>query len=272
MGSGRHALAQRLAPLLNWIGERIVASAQPGAAAAAIKMEDTYHAKVVPLAAARQLVSVQEDITLGDLERVIPYSLARDIVLKNPDHIAVLDCPCRVSREHPCLPLDVCLIVGEPFASFTVEHHPKRSRWITSQEAQEILQAEDRRGHVHHAFFKDAMFGRFYAICNCCSCCCGAMQAQRSGTPMLASSGYVAQVEAGLCLNCKKCEKTCPFGAIQMDGAAVIDLERCMGCGICAGQCKPGAIRLVRMESKGQPLEIEGLIEEFSRAQQIVSS
>ena len=36
------------------------------------------------------------------------------------------------------------------------------------------------------------MLGRFYAICNCCKCCCGAMQAHLNGVPMLASSGYVA--------------------------------------------------------------------------------
>ncbi len=180
--------------------------------------------------------------------------------LKNPDHIAVIDCPCRAAREHPCLPMDVCLIVGEPFASFAVEHQPRRARWISSEEAQAIIKAEDERGHVHHAFFKDAMLGRFYAICNCCTCCCGAMQAQRGGTPMLASSGYVAQVNPDQCAECGECSQACPFEAIQMDGPAVIDLVRCMGCGICAGQCQQGAIELVRMESKGEPLVISAAI------------
>ena len=260
-GTGRHPLAKRLAPLLNWIGSLIVASAAGQGDAPAVKMEDTYHGKVVPLAAAKQLVSVKEDITLGDLERVIPYSLARDIVLKNPDHIAVLDCPCRAASEHPCLPLDVCLIVGEPFASFVTDHHPQRSRRISPEEDQDILQAEDRRGHVHHAFFKDAMLGRFYAICNCCACCCGAMQAQRSGTQMLASSGSVARVNNDLCVKCGKCVKNCQFSAVHMNGKAVIDPAQCMGCGICVGQCQPGAIALERMESKGQPLEIQAMIE-----------
>ena len=145
----------------------------------------------VPPLAASKLVTVQQDVTLTDLEHVIPYSRARDIVLRNPDHIVVLDCPCRVGRADPCLPLDVCLIVGEPFASFVSEHHPGRSRWITQDEAVEILWAEQERGHVSHAFFKDAMLGRFYAICNCCSCCCGAMQYHHQGIPMLASSGFV---------------------------------------------------------------------------------
>ena len=260
VGSGRHPLAKRLAPVLNWIGNLMVDNAARQGDTPAVKMEDTYHGKVVPLAAAKQLVSVKEDITLGDLEHVIPYALARDIVLKNPDHIVVLDCPCRVASEHPCLPLDVCLIVGEPFASFVIDHHPQRSRRISPQEAQDILQAEDQRGHVHHAFFKDAMMGRFYAICNCCACCCGAMLAQRNGTQMLASSGYVARVDVDLCLQCEKCVENCQFSAVHMEDTAVVDQELCMGCGICVGQCDPGAIQLERMESKGEPLEIETMI------------
>ncbi len=52
--------------------------------------------------------------------------------------------------------------------------------------------------HCVH-YYKDAMLNRFYAICNCCSCCCGAMNAWNNGTPMLASSGYVAVVDEELC-------------------------------------------------------------------------
>ena len=94
-----------------------------------------YHGKVMPLDSVRQLVLVNEEIRLPDLEQVIPYPRARALILKNPDHIAVLECPCRAVREDPCLPLDVCLIVGEPFASFVVEHHGRRGptracRWM----------------------------------------------------------------------------------------------------------------------------------------------
>jgi ferredoxin len=265
LGTGEHPLAKRLAPLLNWIGNVIVSKSSADAGSDKIKFEDAYHGKVVPLEAARQLVSVKENIALGDLEKVIPYALARDIVLKNPDHIVVLDCPCRAARQNPCLPLDVCLIIGEPFASFVVEHHPTRARWITSEQAQEILRAEDERGHVHHAFFKDAMLGRFYAICNCCSCCCGAMQAQQNGTTMLASSGYIAQVDQDLCQACGTCEQACQFDAIHLDDFACIDIAKCMGCGICVGQCSQGAISLLRMEEKGEPLEIQSLIEQFNQ-------
>jgi ferredoxin len=222
-----------------------------------VTFADTYHGKVVPLQAATQLVTVREAIRIENLETIIPYAKARDIILKNPDHIAVLDCPCRASRPNPCLPLDVCLIVGEPFASFVAEHHPRRTRWITSEEAVDILRAEDERGHVHHAFFKDAMLGRFYAICNCCSCCCGAMQAQRHGTPMLASSGYIAQVDEGLCIGCGECREVCQFGALSLNEIhSIVDQETCMGCGVCVSKCAQGALALAREVSKGEPLEI----------------
>jgi Pyruvate/2-oxoacid:ferredoxin oxidoreductase delta subunit len=177
--------------------------------------------------------------------------------MHHPDHIVVLECPCRSARPDPCLPLDVCLIVGEPFAGFVREHHPKRSHWVTRDEAIAILKAEDERGHVHHAFFKDAMLDRFYAICNCCECCCGAMQAHRSGTPMLASSGYVSQVDEDLCLGCGDCLSYCQFNALEVvDGVNHVLYEKCMGCGVCISKCEQGVLALVRDEAKGIPLEI----------------
>ena len=222
---------------------------------------DSYPGKVVPLEAAKQLVTVEEDIRLETLEQVIPYSQARDIVLKNPQHIIALECPCRTSKEEACLPLDVCLIIGEPFTSFIDDHHPNRSRWIDSNEAIEILHAEEERGHVHHAFFKDAMLGRFYAICNCCACCCGAMGAHQRSTPMLATSSYVSSVDQELCIACGDCSECCQFSAILVDnGYAAVDQEMCMGCGICASHCEQEAITLFHDPSRGEPLEIQKLV------------
>ncbi len=222
---------------------------------------DTYHGKVVTTDSARRLVQVQEDVYLPDLEHVIPYPKARDIIMTDPDHIVILECPCRSIRTEPCLPLDVCMIVGEPFASFILDHHPQRSCWITGEEAVGILEAEHVRGHVHHAFFKDAMLGRFYAICNCCSCCCGAMQSMRNGTPMLASSGYVSQVEIDLCVACGLCTEHCPFGALSMSDKLVeIGRDLCMGCGVCVSKCPEGALCLQEDPEKGVPLVLSELL------------
>jgi ferredoxin len=235
-------------------------TAPPAAAAAPGSFADGYHGKVVPLAGARKLLTLKCDLSVRVPEHVLPFATARDIVLRHPDHIAVLQCPCRSARANPCQPLDVCLIVGEPFASFIVDHHPHRARRITQAEAVDILTAEHERGHVHHAFFKDAMLGRFYAICNCCPCCCGAIYAQRLGVPMLASSGYVARVDAEQCAGCGTCVEACPFGALALnDGVTQVQAATCLGCGICAERCPVGALSLQRDPSRGVPLEMEEL-------------
>jgi ferredoxin len=259
IAKGDHPLAKVLGPIVRGFS-RLFPPKNPGDPNR-ITFADTYHGKVVPTEAAAQLVTINQEIRIDDLEQVIPYAKARAIVMNNPDHIVVLECPCRSVAENPCLPLDVCLVVGEPFASFVIDHHPNRSRWISPEEAVDILYAERERGHVSHAFFKDAMLERFYAICNCCECCCGAMQAHRNGTPMLAASGYLAQVDTELCIGCGDCESLCPFNAITIvEGWSVVNMEACMGCGICEAHCNQGAIHLVLDKRKGIPLEIHQLV------------
>jgi Pyruvate/2-oxoacid:ferredoxin oxidoreductase delta subunit len=265
IGKGDHPLSKYFAPLAGFFDRLVTKRKKNDSAAEAIGFADTYHGKAIPLETAKKLVLINEEIKIPDLEQVIPYKRARSIVMKNPERIVALDCPCRVAKENPCLPLDVCLIVGDPFASFIREHQPERSRWITREEAIQILKAEDERGHVHHAFFKDAMLERFYAICNCCECCCGAMKAQRNGVHMLASSGYVSQVDEDLCIGCADCIDFCQFGALELgDIFMEVNYEKCMGCGVCVNKCQQGALTLVRDESKGVPLEICALLEKLA--------
>jgi ferredoxin len=263
IGKGEHRLSPVLAKISNSINRLLLPllNSNGSEKIAGNTIAETYHGKVVSFEAAKQLVSVQEDVRLENLEKIIPYGQARDIVLKNPGHIVVLECPCRAAKGNACKPMDVCLIVGEPFASFVTEHHPRRSKWIDSEGAIEILRAEEERGHVHHAFFKDAMLGRFYAICNCCACCCGAMRAQRRGTPMLASSGYVSMVDEDLCIGCGDCNDYCQFFALSVNnGYASIDQSLCMGCGVCVSHCPQDALTLIKDPSKGEPLEIVKLL------------
>jgi heterodisulfide reductase subunit A-like polyferredoxin len=87
------------------------------------------------------------------------------------------------------------------------------------------------------------------------------MQAHRNGTPVLASSGYIAQVDADLCAACGTCVDFCQFAAISVDnGFAHVDAAACIGCGVCVAHCLQEAISLRRDPAKGEPLEIQKLI------------
>ena len=231
-------------------------------------IEETYHAKVVTLDDAKKFITVEEKIDLRNLDQVLPFKHARDIVLLNPRNIVAYECACRAQKEHPCEPTDVCLVVGEPFADLIRLTSPLRSRRISAEEALRIMEEERDRGHVQTAWFKTAMLDRFYAICNCCGCCClGIRFTTEYRTRTLLPSGYLAVIDEG-CEGCGRCAKTCPFKAIELrpvqgDGKrkkrAVIIEEKCFGCGVCEARCKSGSISLRREPSKGVPLDIVAL-------------
>ena len=106
-------------------------------------VSENYHAKVVPLDSASRIVSINKNIDLRNLEQVLPYKHAKDIILKNPQNIIVYECPCRGQKKDPCRPTDVCLVIGEPFADLGRIFQPFRSRRITQEEALMILKEED---------------------------------------------------------------------------------------------------------------------------------
>ncbi len=220
-------------------------------------LADHYHGKILTTENAKSILTIDHEISLQDLERIVPYRTARSLLLMGPPDIAVFECPCRLVRDNPCRPTQVCLIVGQPFVDLVLDHHPKTSRLLTQQEALDLLEAEHHRGHLHSAWFKDACLDRFFAICNCCKCCCGGIDAMvNHGIPMMASSGYVAEVDNQICKGCGACEKACAFGAIRVNRQAAVDANACMGCGVCEGLCTSGAVSLVRAPDRGAPLDL----------------
>lgn len=74
--------------------------------------------------------------------------------------------------------------------------------------------------------------------------------------PSVASSGYVATLDASLCNACGVCADACPFDALKVNGCATLDWGKCMGCGVCVDQCAMEAMSLVRDERKGIPLDV----------------
>ena len=214
-------------------------------------LAETHHAKVVPAETARRVITVDRPVELHDLERVVPYRVARDVVLEASPTIALATCACRATarqsgRSAHCGPLEQCLYIGEPIATFVAEKQPT-ARLITAEEALGVIDAAAERGAIHTMWFKDAAAGRMYAICNCCSCCCIGLAAYREGFHPLAGSGYCAVVDADACSACRACIPTCAFDALSMTGVrgtAYVDEQLCFGCGACVRQCPTSAIEL----------------------------
>jgi heterodisulfide reductase subunit A-like polyferredoxin len=48
----------------------------------------------------------------------------------------------------------------------------------------------------------------------------------------------------------------CPFDAIQVNGAAAVTWDKCMGCGVCVSKCSNRAISIELDENKGIPLDV----------------
>jgi len=234
-------------------------------------LSETYHGKVLCLDDARRIITINRDIELRNLDQVLPYKHAKSIVLNNPHNIVVYECPCRGLKKNPCQPTDVCLVIGDPFVDLLRLFQPFRSRRIAPEEALRILREEDERGHVHTAWFKRTMLDRFYAICNCCKCCCLGMKFMAEyRMKMLLPSGYRA-VSSTACSGCGVCTGYCQFDALEMvtfaaDGKEMkrctVIREKCYGCGVCERKCKRNAIHLELDPEKGIPLNIEVLAQQ----------
>ena len=111
------------------------------------------------------------------------------------------------------------------------------------------------------------MGNRFFAICNCCSCCCGGIKIQNMFADgflpysHVAPSGYVADVGED-CTACGECEALCQFNAISLSEEAekaAVDFDKCMGCGVCESICPVDAVTLRIEPKKGGILDLDAL-------------
>ncbi len=233
---------------------------------------DRYHAKVLSRGDITKILEdLEETVVLGPdtTNRIVPYRHANKIVLREPTHLAVMDCPCKLEMDDPCQPVASCIAVGRPVVDFWMEHCGKYNvRRITREEALEIIDAHRRTGHINQAFFKVATGGSMGVLCNCCPKCCVAMKATKLARKikgahdisMYVPSGYTVTRDAEKCELCGACAEACHFGAIEIaSGEYTYYPEKCYGCGLCVDGCPDDAISLVYEESKTGliPLDID---------------
>ncbi len=201
-------------------------------------------------------VYVQEPVlTNNNTIHILDYERASHII-EEATHIGLGTCYCRHKMFHTgqsCAigaPWDVCLTLGNVARSLA--EHGQHARLIDKQEAMDVLERSYAANLVQMGenVREDPAF-----ICNCCGCCCEALQAARKFSPMqpVATTNYLPKI-AQECIGCGKCEKVCPVLAISMSTnsegkkVAQVDHEVCLGCGICVRSCPKKVIELVRRE------------------------
>lgn len=200
-------------------------------------------------------VYVQEPVLTNDkTNHILDYERAIHIV-EEAEYIGLGLCYCRhkmFHAGHPCeinAPWDVCLTFDNVARSLA--QHGDYARLISKAEALDALERSYASNLVqigenvreHPAF-----------ICNCCGCCCEALQAARHFSPMqpVATTNYIPEISLENCVGCGKCAKVCPVLAISMEEGengkkkAAVNREICLGCGVCARNCAVKAIELKR--------------------------
>jgi ferredoxin len=225
-----------------------------------------YHAKILRLEEATKIFQLNVDLNLPDLPKtVIPFDVARKTIIREPQSLAVIECPCRTARgDNGCYPRDVCLLLGEPWVSFALEFgEDVKARRITQEEAIQIIQRQHDAGNVHAIFYKGSQNDRTYCMCNCCSCCCAALQSHNwLQTKMFGGGGYKCELDQEACISCGSCTSFCNFFALELkDGELVYDVNKCMGCGACVDKCPSSALSLRRDDpAVCEPLDMDVLI------------
>lgn len=98
---------------------------------------------------------------------LLTFSEANEVV-DISDGLALVPCTCRAVFKHCDNPINTEIMIGLNRNIF-MEARPHDYRDVTKQEAKDILKQCHERGLIH-TIVKCRQ--DFYAICNCCSCCC----------------------------------------------------------------------------------------------------
>jgi len=211
----------------------------------AIFSNETPFSRVVPVKRA-----IPTEVNILTYEEV-------DNIINGAEVVTLADCLCRSNKKmigEGCdAPIeDMCILLN----SWGV-YYAKNGlgRQVSKEEAKKALDRAEEAGLVHEALnvkeAKDALF-----ICNCCGCCCAILRGitQLKIPTAVAKSNFMAVVDEERCVGCGECVERCHIDAISLDDSVIeINYDRCIGCGVCVPSCPEEALSMKKREIQIAP-------------------
>ncbi len=119
---------------------------------------------------------------------------------------------------------------------------------ISREAAIDQMEAMEKEGAVHTIWTMITPF--IGAICNCTPLECLGMRTLSVGVESMFRGEQVAVVDEEKCIGCGACETACHFSAIfcrEIGGepTAVVTPELCFGCGLCRNDCPQDALTMM---------------------------
>ncbi len=215
-------------------------------------------------------VFVQEEVLSRDnLLHTLDFERASHII-EEAEHVAVSTCYCRHKMHHldkACdNPLDICLTFNTSADSLIRHGHARR---VDTAEGLELLHKAHEEGLVQ---FGENVREEPSFICNCCGCCCEALQAVRKFGSLnpVQTSAYLPEVDHDSCTGCGRCIEACHIDIITLESAESggendsdrnnetdgeeewIEIEEdiCLGCGVCVRDCPHDSMQMIRREKE----------------------
>jgi Na+-translocating ferredoxin:NAD+ oxidoreductase subunit B len=184
-----------------------------------------------------------------------------EAILGSHQTFAVANCICRQEMRilgHDCgKPLETCMAFDGGADYFV---RTQRGRTISREEAIAIIAEAERSGLVLQPG-NDRTSGN---LCMCCGCCCGVLRgAKMHPRPVdMLASPFIAVVDDEKCAGCGTCLERCQMEALDLPGGTVVvDLARCIGCGLCVTTCPSEALSLRRKPEADQPRVPRNVVE-----------
>ncbi|MEA2061727.1 MAG: 4Fe-4S dicluster domain-containing protein [Thermodesulfobacteriota bacterium] len=190
---------------------------------------------------------------------VLDYERATHVI-ETTACMGVSLCYCRHKMQHlgrACdAPLEICMTFNTA-ADALIRH--EFARQVDRFEGLDLLQ----KAYDHNLVqFGENVRENVNFICNCCGCCCEAMQAAQRFSILnpVHTTAFLPEVDEETCTGCGKCVEICPVKAMTLVTAndpkhpklkkAKLNASICLGCGVCVRVCPCSSISLVSREKR----------------------